>query len=127
MTKKSFKYGIIGSGSWATAIIKILSENLEEINWYVRNKNNVDYIYKNHHNPNYLSSVELDIKKINATNDINTICNNSDVLIIAVPSEFTKKVPNYSSPDDVNPAFHEGACLARGSVLHGMLRLRRLN
>ena len=41
--KKNLKYCVIGSGSWATAIIKILSENLREINWYVRNKNNIDY------------------------------------------------------------------------------------
>ena len=94
MTKKKFKYGVIGSGSWATAIIKILSENLQEINWYVRNKNNLDYIYKNHHNPNYLGSVELDIKKIHANNNINEVCNKSDVLIIAVPSEFTNSVLN---------------------------------
>ena len=94
MTKKKFKYGVIGSGSWATAIIKILSENLQEINWYVRNKNNLDYIYKNHHNPNYLGSVELDIKKIHANNNINEVCNKSDVLIIAIPSEFTNNVLN---------------------------------
>ncbi|MBT6636183.1 MAG: NAD(P)-binding domain-containing protein, partial [Flavobacteriaceae bacterium] len=99
MTKKNLKYGVIGSGSWATAIIKILSENLQEINWYIRNKNNVDYIYKNHHNPNYLSSVELDVKKIHANNDINEVCNKSDVLIIAVPSEFTNSVLNEISID----------------------------
>ena len=74
--------------------MKILSENLQEINWYVRNKNNLDYIYKNHHNPNYLGSVELDIKKIHANNNINEVCNKSDVLIIAIPSEFTNNVLN---------------------------------
>ena len=92
--KKNLKYCVIGSGSWATAIIKILSENLKEINWYVRNKDNVEYIYKNCHNPNYLSSVELEIKKIYISDDINEVCSKSDVLIIAVPSEFTNNVLN---------------------------------
>ena len=92
--RKNLKYCVIGSGSWATAIIKILSENLKEINWYVRNKDNVEYIYKNCHNPNYLSSVELEIKKIYISDDINEVCSKSDVLIIAVPSEFTNNVLN---------------------------------
>jgi glycerol-3-phosphate dehydrogenase (NAD(P)+) len=92
--RKNLKYCVIGSGSWATAIIKILSENLKEINWYVRNKDNVEYIYKNCHNPNYLSSVELDIKKIYINDDINEVCNKSDVLIIAVPSEFINNILN---------------------------------
>ena len=56
--KKNYTYGIIGSGSWATALIKILSENVREINWYVRNSENIDFIKTNSHNPNYLSSAE---------------------------------------------------------------------
>ena len=55
--KKHLKFCVIGSGSWATAIIKILSENLKEINWYIRNEDNLKYINKHQHNPNYLSSV----------------------------------------------------------------------
>jgi len=100
--RKNLKYCVIGSGSWATAIIKILSENLKEINWYVRNKDNVEYIYKNCHNPNYLSSVELDIKKIYINDDINEVCNKSDVLIIAVPSEFTNNILNKISINIAN-------------------------
>ena len=100
--RKNLKYCVIGSGSWATAIIKILSENLKEINWYVRNKDNVEYIYKNSHNPNYLSSVELDIKKIYINDDINEVCNKSDVLIIAVPSEFTNNILNKISINIAN-------------------------
>jgi len=97
--KKNQKFGVIGSGSWATAIIKILSENLKEINWYIRNPDNINYINKHYHNPNYLSSVELDIKKIKLTNDINEACERSDVLIIAVPSEFANNVLSKISVD----------------------------
>ena len=65
MKKTKLKFGVIGSGSWGTALIKILSENNDEINWYIRNKDNIDFISKNSHNPNYLSSVELKLKNKN--------------------------------------------------------------
>ena len=68
MNKKKLKYGVIGSGSWATALIKILSENINEINWYVRNTDNINFIKTNFHNPNYLSSVELKLSKLNISN-----------------------------------------------------------
>ena len=97
--KKHLKFCVIGSGSWATAIIKILSENLKEINWYIRNEDNLKYINKHQHNPNYLSSVELDIKRINLINDIDKACEESDVLIIAIPSEFANNVLSNISVD----------------------------
>ena len=47
MKKTKLKFGVIGSGSWGTALIKILSENNDEINWYIRNKHNIDFISNN--------------------------------------------------------------------------------
>ena len=86
--KSKLKYAVIGSGSWATAIIKILSDNLNSVSWYIRNEENLDYIQKNKHNPNYLSSVELNLSKIHVGKDINQIVDSSDVIILVVPSEF---------------------------------------
>ena len=88
MKSKDLKFGIIGSGSWGTALIKIISENIKPINWYIRKKENVDFIKKNKHNKNYLSSVNLNIKKLNISSDINKVCENSDLLIFAVPSKY---------------------------------------
>ena len=68
MKENKLKFGVIGSGSWGTALIKILCENNDEINWYVRNKDNIDFIYKNSFNPNYLNSVKLNLKKMYANN-----------------------------------------------------------
>ena len=88
MNKEKLKYGVVGSGSWATALIKILSESINEINWYVRNIENIDFIKNNSHNPSYLSSVELKLNKLNISDDISHVVKNSDVIIVAVPSEY---------------------------------------
>ena len=88
MKNEKMIYGVIGSGSWATALIKILSEKTKPINWYVRNTENINFIKNNSHNPNYLSSVELNLKKLNISENINEVALESDVLIVAVPSEY---------------------------------------
>ena len=88
MKETKLKFGVIGSGSWATALIKILSENNGDINWYIRNTENIEFIKKNSHNPNYLSSVELNLKKLKISAEINEIVEASNVIIIAVPSEY---------------------------------------
>ena len=88
MKETKLKFGVIGSGSWATALIKILSENNNDINWYIRNTENIEFIKENSHNPNYLSSVELNLKKLKISAEINEVVEASNVIIIAVPSEY---------------------------------------
>jgi glycerol-3-phosphate dehydrogenase (NAD(P)+) len=82
------KYAVLGGGSWATAIVKMLSENLSSVNWYMRSSLVKNYIINEHHNPNYLSSVEFDTNKLNVSNDINSIVSESDILIFVIPSAF---------------------------------------
>jgi len=82
------KYGVFGSGSWATAIVKMLSENLDEIGWYMRSVYTKAHILKEQHNPNYLSSVEFHTEQLKLSNDINEIADWADVLIFVIPSAF---------------------------------------
>lgn len=82
------KISVIGSGSWATAIVKILQNNTNELCWYNRKEEDVEYIKKYFHNPRYLSSVELDTDKLKLTSKIEEAVAYADVLILAVPSAF---------------------------------------
>lgn len=82
------KFAVIGGGSWATAIAKMLCVNLPEIYWYMRNDDAIQHIKNFHHNPNYLSSVEFDTKKLNLTSDINEAVAYADYIIFAIPSAF---------------------------------------
>ena len=82
------KFAVFGGGSWATAIVKMLSENLEEVGWYMRNETALEYIKKDKHNPNYLSSVEFDVSKLKLSNDINKMVIYADYLIFVIPSAF---------------------------------------
>jgi glycerol-3-phosphate dehydrogenase (NAD(P)+) len=87
MTEK-LKFTVIGGGSWATAIAKMLCVNLDEICWYMRNEDAIEHIKTHFHNPNYISSVEFDIKKLKLTSDINEAVAYADYIIIAIPSAF---------------------------------------
>ena len=80
------RIGIIGSGSWATAIAKIVTDNNHPITWWVRQQSNIDYFTKRHHNPHYLRNTYFDIAKINFTASVQTLVDESDIIIIAVPS-----------------------------------------
>ncbi|AMC11288.1 glycerol-3-phosphate dehydrogenase [Lutibacter profundi] len=88
--KKIPKIAVFGGGSWATAIVKMLCENLHQVGWYMRNQNSIDYIKENAHNPNYLSSAEFDVSKLYLSSDINELVRYADVLIFAIPSAFVK-------------------------------------
>ncbi len=85
------KYGVIGSGSWATAIAKMLSNNSEHVNWWIRSEESVDHLKKFKHNDRYLQSVEFDLNRIHPNSDLKYVIENSDVLVVAVPSAFVFK------------------------------------
>ncbi len=87
---KQAKIAVLGGGSWATAIVKMLSENLENIGWYMRSVYAIEHIKRNKHNPNYLSSAELHPEQLDLSDDINHIVDNYDILIFAIPSAFLK-------------------------------------
>jgi len=83
--------GIIGSGSWATALAKILTDGNQHINWWVRNAETRDYIQNRRHNPHYLSSVYFDTSLLSLENDLSKVIADSDIIIIAVPSAFIEE------------------------------------
>ncbi len=84
------KVAVLGGGSWATAIVKMLLENVHQVNWYMRSKENIEFIKKHQHNHFYLSSVNLDTHKIALSDDISKTVENSDIIIFAIPSAFLK-------------------------------------
>jgi glycerol-3-phosphate dehydrogenase (NAD(P)+) len=79
---------VIGSGSWATAIVKLLCENSKKIGWYIYEKEIIEHIELHHHNPKYLSAVDFDTDKLILTNDINKAFQLSETIIIVIPSAF---------------------------------------
>ena len=86
--ESNLKYAVFGAGSWATAIVKMLCENLDEVGWYMRSVYTKEHLLKEQHNPSYLSSVEFKISQLKLSNDINEIADYADVLIFVIPSAF---------------------------------------
>lgn len=82
------KYAVFGAGSWATALVKMLSANLDEVGWYMRSVYTKEHLLREKHNPNYLSSVEFKVEKLKLSNDINEMATYADILIFAIPSAF---------------------------------------
>lgn len=86
------KYGIIGSGSWGTAIAKILSDNGHHLYWWNRSESAIEQFKKRSHNPQYLSSARFDMNLLSLTSNLNEVIDNADVIIIAVPSAYVVDV-----------------------------------
>src|ERR1700730_5556064 len=82
------RYGVIGSGSWATALAKILTGNNLPVNWWIRNEIISRHILNRHHNPHYLSAVYFDTSLLTISNQVADVIAASDCLIIAVPSAY---------------------------------------
>ena len=82
------RYAVIGYGSWATAIVGMLSRNMTEVEWYVRNEEVLECLVEEGRNPKYLNELEFDRQYIHPSPDINHVVENADVVILSVPSAF---------------------------------------
>jgi glycerol-3-phosphate dehydrogenase (NAD(P)+) len=82
-------FGILGSGSWGTAIAKILTDNGNTIHWWNRSEAHIKYMLERHHNPQYLSAAHFDISKLKLTTDPAEVIRNSDCIVVAIPSAYT--------------------------------------
>ena len=85
------KIGVLGGGSWATSIIKMLCENIESVNWWMRNEEVINHIKTYGHNPNYISDADLKKEKLELSSNINEVVKNSDYIVLAIPSAFLKE------------------------------------
>lgn len=96
----SAKIAVIGGGSWATANIKMLSDNRceKEIFWWMRNKSAIDHLRTYGHNPNYLSSIDLKVKPENISNDLEDILQKANMILLNVPAAFLHQVLSSVDP-----------------------------
>ena len=88
MNSEESRIGVIGSGSWATALVKILTDNGNRIIWWIRNPEKALFIRTNHHNPDYLSSVEIHTENVDPTCNIQYALDNCTTIVLAVPSAY---------------------------------------
>lgn len=93
------KIGLIGNGSWATALMKLLTNNNKNVFWHIRKQEDLDYLKNNNRNPRYLSELEFDNDKIIYSSDINEVIDNSEVVYFVVPSAF---LDNYTQAMTIN-------------------------
>lgn len=82
--------GVIGSGSWGTALVKILTDNQHDVIWCVRSERLAEHIRVRHHNPKYLSSVYFNNQQLEITTDPAQVYEKADAVVIAVPSAYAE-------------------------------------
>ncbi len=85
------KIAVMGGGSWATALAKLLLHNCNRISWYMRRDDRIDEFKRRGRNPAYLSDVEFPISRIDFSSDINAVCSDNDMLLMAMPSPYFKE------------------------------------
>lgn len=90
MEKKEIS--VIGGGSWATAIVKMLCNHADQVHWWMRDPDKANYLNKYLHNPRYLSSVQFERDKISVSTDLDAVIGASDTVVIATPSAFLMDV-----------------------------------
>ncbi len=95
---EKLRIGVIGNGSWATALVKIITDNRHEVNWWIRKKSSIDQIIRRKHNPHYLPNAYFDVSLLHLFDDIQELVNTSDLLVLAVPSAYIQGVLEQVDP-----------------------------
>jgi glycerol-3-phosphate dehydrogenase (NAD(P)+) len=85
-------FGILGSGSWGTALAKILTDGGQTIYWYNRSQTAIDHIRARKHNPQYLPTAHFDVSKLHLTTNVAEVIQNSDCVVVAIPSAYADDV-----------------------------------
>ena len=86
--QQNSKVAVIGGGSWATALVKMLCENLDQVHWYMRSTYAIEHIKKEGNNPNYLSSVTFNVDQLVLSTTMDDVVAEADWLVFAIPSAF---------------------------------------
>jgi glycerol-3-phosphate dehydrogenase (NAD(P)+) len=84
--------GILGSGSWGTALAKILTDNGQTINWWNRSESAIEQFKLSHHNPHYLQTARFDTNKLQLSSDVEEVISKSDLIVVAIPSAYADDV-----------------------------------
>ncbi len=92
------RVGVLGGGSWATAQVKLLCNNMDKVQWWMRSKEAIENIQKFGHNPHYIQSIEFDNSKLNVTDNLQEVIDNSDYLVVAIPSAFLHETISQHQP-----------------------------
>jgi len=92
--------GVIGSGSWATALAKIITDNKHPIHWWIRQSSLVEQLQKRRQNPQYLPSVRFDLSLLQLTTEIKQVVQQADLIVLAVPSAYLASSLEGLTPKD---------------------------
>jgi glycerol-3-phosphate dehydrogenase (NAD(P)+) len=90
---------VIGGGSWATALVKLLTNNVSTVHWWMRSEEAVSHILRYKHNPRYLQSVQFDLDKVHVSTDLEQTILHADYVILATPAAFLHQSLSSISPD----------------------------
>lgn len=91
MSNKIGKIAVAGSGSWATALAKLLLRNCERISWFIPRRDRIDDFISLGHNPAYLTDVSFDVSRIDFSDDINKVFSECDSVVLALPSPYMRE------------------------------------
>jgi glycerol-3-phosphate dehydrogenase (NAD(P)+) len=97
--EKNEVVAVIGGGSWATALVKLLTNNVSTVHWWMRSEEAVSHILRYKHNPRYLQSVQFDLDKVHVSTDLEQTILHADYVILATPAAFLHESLSSISPD----------------------------
>lgn len=95
------RIAVIGDGSWATALVKILTDNQIHVNWWMRDRENLMFIKEHHFNGKYLRSAHLLTEHISFFPDIHKCIADASYVLFAIPAAFLNEALLPLAPEEL--------------------------